>query len=111
MYLTIIIGVGLFARLAAALYMGNQVEILPGTYDQVSYHNLALRLAGGHGFTFGEMWWPWTQAETPTAHWSYLYTTYLALIYRVIGPAPLVARLIQVLVNEHHIKNHNVTMR
>ena len=40
-------------RVAAAFYLGNQVVNLPGTFDQISYHNLALRVLGGHGFTFG----------------------------------------------------------
>ena len=59
-------------RLGATFYLGDVIEILPGTYDQVSYHNLALRLLDGHGFTFGELWWPVTSANAPTAHWSYL---------------------------------------
>jgi 4-amino-4-deoxy-L-arabinose transferase-like glycosyltransferase len=82
-------------RLLAALYLGNTVEVLPGTYDQVSYHKLALRLINGYGFSFGENWWPLTAANAPTAHWSYLYTFYLAVIYTIFGPNPIVARLIQ----------------
>jgi len=35
-------------RVGAALYLGNTVEPLPGTYDQVSYDMLAQRVAGGH---------------------------------------------------------------
>ncbi|MGD2156872.1 MAG: glycosyltransferase family 39 protein [Anaerolineales bacterium] len=85
-------------RLAAALYLGDRVEPLPGTYDQVSYHNLALRVLDGHGFTFGEKWWPITEADAPTAHWSFLYTFYLLVVYAIFGPHPLVARLIQALV-------------
>ncbi|OGO36024.1 MAG: hypothetical protein A2W35_15060 [Chloroflexi bacterium RBG_16_57_11] len=82
-------------RLAASVYLGNAVEALPGTADQLSYHNLALRLLGGHGFTFGEPWWPSTAAEAPTAHWSYLYTFYVSLVYLLFGPHPLIIRLIQ----------------
>jgi len=82
-------------RLAAAVYLGDTVEVLPGTADQLSYHTLALRLLGGHGFTFGEPWWPVTAANAPTAHWSYLYTFYVALVYLLFGPHPLAARLIQ----------------
>lgn len=93
-----IIAIGLIARLVTAIYLGNQVESLPGTYDQISYHNLALRLVSGHGFSFGKLWWPITAADAPTAHWSYLYTLYLAGIYKVFGPNPLLARLLQVLV-------------
>jgi 4-amino-4-deoxy-L-arabinose transferase-like glycosyltransferase len=83
-------------RIAAALYMGDQVVELPGTFDQISYNALALRVLNGHGFTFGETWWPITQAGAPTAHWSFLYTLYLVSIYALFGPHPLAARLIQV---------------
>jgi 4-amino-4-deoxy-L-arabinose transferase-like glycosyltransferase len=82
-------------RVAAAFYLGDVVKELPGTADQLSYHTLALRLLAGHGFTFGEPWWPVTAAGAPTAHWSYLYTFFVALIYRLAGPHPLAARLIQ----------------
>jgi 4-amino-4-deoxy-L-arabinose transferase-like glycosyltransferase len=85
-------------RLAAAVYLGDTVEILPGTYDQISYHNLALRVLDGHGFTFGEPWWPLTAANAPTAQWSYLYTFYLVVVYALFGPHPLAARLIQALI-------------
>lgn len=95
--LYLILGLSVLARLAAALYMGNDVELLPGTYDQLSYHNLALRLLDGQGFTFAEPWWPLTRAGASTAHWSYLYTAYLTVIYALFGPSPLIARLIQAL--------------
>lgn len=84
-------------RAATAVYTGNQVVELPGTADQVSYHNLALRILDGHGFTFGQDWWPATRAGEPTAHWSYLYTSFLVLVYSLFGPNPLVARLLQAL--------------
>jgi 4-amino-4-deoxy-L-arabinose transferase-like glycosyltransferase len=92
--LLILLG-SVLARCAAALYLGNTVVPLPGTTDQLSYHTLALRLLGGHGFTFGEPWWPATLANEPTAHWSFLYTFYLAGVYALTGSSPLVARLIQ----------------
>ncbi|HZD58151.1 MAG TPA: glycosyltransferase family 39 protein [Anaerolineales bacterium] len=92
-----ILTLSVLLRLIAALYLGDSVEILPGTYDQVSYHNLALRVLDGHGFSFGEPWWPLTAANAPTAHWSYLYTFYLVLVYALFGPHPLAARLIQAL--------------
>jgi 4-amino-4-deoxy-L-arabinose transferase-like glycosyltransferase len=85
-------------RVAVSFYLGNTVEILPGTHDQVSYHNLAVRFINGYGFTFGERWWPITAADTPTAHWSYLYTFYLILVYSVFGPNPLIARIIQAII-------------
>ena len=83
-------------RFIAALIAGDKVVNLPGTNDQISYHNLALRVLGGFGFTFGENWWPATLAGAPTAHWSYLYVFYLVLVYAIFGPHPLIARLIQV---------------
>jgi 4-amino-4-deoxy-L-arabinose transferase-like glycosyltransferase len=87
-----------FLRTAAAVYLGDTVEILPGTYDQVSYHNLALRVLDRFGFTFGQPSWPLTAAGAPTAHWSYLYTFYLVTVYAFFGSNPLAARLIQALI-------------
>lgn len=94
-WIAVILAVSVGLRLAAALYLGNVVRELPGTADQLSYHNLALRVLGGHGLTFGEAWWPATRANAPTAHWSYLYTYLLSAIYAIFGSAPLAARLIQ----------------
>ncbi|MCB0216508.1 MAG: glycosyltransferase family 39 protein [Chloroflexi bacterium] len=82
-------------RLAAALYLGNEVVPLPGSYDQISYDALAQRVASGHGFSFDRVWWPATRAEAPTAHWSFLYTGLLAGVYALLGHQPLVARLLQ----------------
>jgi 4-amino-4-deoxy-L-arabinose transferase-like glycosyltransferase len=93
--LLVIIGISVLLRVVAAIYLGNQVVDLPGTADQVSYHNLALRVLQGHGFSFGVGWWPLTAANAPTAHWSYLYTIYLLVVYALFGPNPLMARLIQ----------------
>lgn len=92
----IIISVSL--RIIAAFFLGDKVIDLPGTFDQISYHKLALRVLGGFGFTFGEQWWPLTAASAPTAHWSYLYTLYLTAVYALFGPHPLAARLIQALI-------------
>jgi len=89
--------ISVLLRLGAAFFLGNEVEELPGTADQISYHTLAQRVLAGHGFTFGEPWWPATRAGEPTAHWSYLYTGFLILIYGLLGPNPLAARLIQAL--------------
>jgi hypothetical protein len=93
--LFVILTVAVLLRLAAALYLGNTVEVLPGTFDQVSYHALALRVLGGHGFSFGQASWPMTAADAPTAHWSFLYTLYLSAVYALFGPNPLAARIIQ----------------
>jgi 4-amino-4-deoxy-L-arabinose transferase-like glycosyltransferase len=85
-------------RVLSALFHGNSVIVLPGIYDQISYDSLARRVVGGFGFTFAETHWPLTQPGEPTAHWSFLYTLYLAAIYALLGPQPLVARLIQAVV-------------
>ena len=96
--LVAIIAVAIVLRLLAAFYLGNQVIEMPGIADQVSYHTLALRVVGGYGFTFGESWWPVTPANAPTAHWSYLYTGFLAFLYAIFGNQPLVARVVQVFI-------------
>jgi 4-amino-4-deoxy-L-arabinose transferase-like glycosyltransferase len=96
--LRLILLLSVVLRVAAAFYLGDSVAALPGTADQVSYHNLALRVLAGHGFSFGEVWWPATDANEPTAHWSYLYTLFLTAVYFVFGPHPLAARLIQAVI-------------
>ena len=96
--LAAILVVAVLLRVAAALYLGNTVEVLPGTFDQVSYHTLAMRVLDGHGFSFEGAWWPMTAPGAPTAHWSFLYTLYLAAVYALFGPNPLVARLLQAVV-------------
>src|SRR5436305_1966168 len=73
-WLAIIILVSVAVRLAAAASLGDHIQQLPGIFDEISYHTLATRLLGGHGFTFDQLWWPLTAPGTPTAHWSYLYT-------------------------------------
>lgn len=93
--LVAIIFVSVLLRVAVAVYMGNEVVELPGIFDQVSYHNLAIRVLGGHGFTFGEMWWPITRAGEPTAHWSFPYTLYLVGTYALFGVYPVAARILQ----------------
>jgi len=90
-----IIGLAVLLRLVSAIIQGNQVTDLPGVYDQISYHGLALRVIDGNGFSFSEYHWPATRAGEPTAHWSYLYTIYLAGIYKLFGTSPLIARVIQ----------------
>ncbi|MBX2998541.1 MAG: hypothetical protein KF893_08540 [Caldilineaceae bacterium] len=85
-------------RIGAAFYLGGEMRALPGTNDQISYHALAQRLLDGHGFSFAEGWWPVTAPGAPTAHWSFLYTFYVAGVYAIFGVQPLVARLIQVVI-------------
>lgn len=93
--LWIVILIAVTLRLAAAVYMGNTVVELPGTADQLSYHNLAQRVLGGHGFSFAEPWWPLTRPGGATAHWSFLYTFYVTGVYAIFGQYALAARLIQ----------------
>lgn len=90
-----IITLAVLLRLLSALMQGDQVQLLPGIYDQVSYDQLARRVVGGYGFSFGEAHWPATRAGEPTAHWSYLYTGYLAAIYSLFGAHPIAARIFQ----------------
>ena len=90
-----IIVLAILLRVGSAVYQGDKVTPMPGTYDQVSYHALAERVAGGNGFSFAANWWPATRAGEPTAHWSFLYTSYIALIYFIGGVHPLVPRLLQ----------------
>jgi len=94
--LLIFIGISLFLRLATSFFLGDTLdEIRAGTYDQYFYDTLAIRVIDGHGFTFGQFSWPFTRAGEPTAHWSYLYTLFVAGIYQLLGHHPLVARLLQ----------------
>jgi len=97
-----IIALAVLLRIGAALYLGDRVEPISGAYDQVSYDALAQRLLAGHGFSFPVPWYPFTPADRPTAHWSYLYTVYLAGVYAVFGHHPLAARLIQAIVSGLH---------
>jgi 4-amino-4-deoxy-L-arabinose transferase-like glycosyltransferase len=93
--LVLILLAAILIRLPVALYMGDQVTVLPGIHDQVSYDALARSLLAGRGYSFTEKWYPFTPANTPTAHWSFIYPPYLAAVYAVVGYHPLVARLVQ----------------
>jgi hypothetical protein len=90
-----IIALSVALRLVSAFLQGDSIATLPGVYDQVSYDTLAQQVLAGRGFTFPDNWWPMTQAGMPTAHWSYLYTLYLAAVYSIFGAHPLIARAIQ----------------
>jgi 4-amino-4-deoxy-L-arabinose transferase-like glycosyltransferase len=93
--LTLILVAAVLLRIPVALLMGDQVTELPGIQDQVSYDALARSLLDGRGYSFTENWYPFTLANTPTAHWSFLYPLYLAGVYAVAGYHPLIARLLQ----------------
>jgi len=97
----ILIGIllaSILLRLASAVYQGNEVTELPGIYDQVSYHELAIRVINDFGFSFATEHWPVTRAGEPTAHWSFLYTLYLAAVYKSFGVQPIVARVLQAVI-------------
>lgn len=96
--LAAVIVAAVMLRVASALWQGSAVESLPGIQDQLSYDLLARQLLAGNGFTFPVNWWPVTQAGEPTAHWSFLYTLYLAAVYGLFGPQPVIARLLQAVV-------------
>ena len=93
--LTLIVVVAVLIRIPVAVLMGDQIEVLPGIQDQVSYDALAGSLLEGRGYRFTENWYPFTPADTPTAHWSFIYPLYLAGVYAVVGYHPLAARLLQ----------------
>lgn len=96
--LIVVVVVATIGRTVSALLQGDVVVPLPGIFDQISYDTLARRVLAGDGFSFPTLWWPVTQAGEPTAHWSFLYTLYLAAVYALFGPHPLAARLIQAVV-------------
>jgi 4-amino-4-deoxy-L-arabinose transferase-like glycosyltransferase len=93
--LKLILVAAVLIRIPIALLMGNQVTVLPGIQDQVSYDALARSLLDGRGYSFTKNWYPFTPANTPTAHWSFIYPLYLAGTYSVTGYHPLVARILQ----------------
>lgn len=94
-WLGVIIGFAILVRLAVSFYAGNEINRLPGTFDEVSYDMVAQQVLSGNGFTVAENWWPATKAGEPTAHWSYLYTLFLTGVYAIFGHHPLAARIIQ----------------
>lgn len=96
--LLLILVVSVVIRIPVALYMGDEVTVLPGIHDQVSYDALANSLLAGRGYSFPEDWYPFTPADTPTSHWSFIYPLYLAGVYALTGYHPIVARLIQAVV-------------
>lgn len=85
-----IILISVLLRVAVALYLGDSTP--PGK-DETSYSVLAARLADGHGYSFPRPWYPFAPADAPTAHWSFLYTAFVAAVYGIAGPHPLAARL------------------
>jgi len=94
-WLWVILALSVAVRVGVALYLGDIVDAPPLLTDQRSYHALGARLISGHGFSFERPWYPFTLADTPTAHWSFLYSLFVAGIYALFGLHPLAVRLIQ----------------
>lgn len=90
--LLLILAVSVILRVGVALYLGDST---PPAKDETSYSMLAARLADGYGYSFDRAWYPFTPPDTPTAHWSFLYTAFVAAIYAVAGVHPLAVRLVQ----------------
>jgi hypothetical protein len=90
-----ILALSVTLRVGTALYLGDIVDAPPLLTDQRSYDALGARLITQHGFSFDRDWYPFTNANTPTAHWSFLYSLFVAGVYAIFGPHPLAARLVQ----------------
>lgn len=94
-YLIAVLILSIFLRIGVAFYLGDVVDAPPLLTDQRSYHALGARLAGGYGFSFDTGWYPFTPPNTPTAHWSFLYSLFVAAVYSLFGSHPLAVRLVQ----------------
>jgi 4-amino-4-deoxy-L-arabinose transferase-like glycosyltransferase len=86
--------VAFLVRIAAALYLGNQISGISGAQDEISYSLLGHRLAEGFGLTFPQDWYPWIKANSPQSYFSAAMSMYLAGIYSIFGYAEVAARLI-----------------
>ena len=93
--LIMILLAAVLVRLPVAVYLSDQVTVLPGIHDQLSYDALARNLLAGRGYSFTAKWYPFTPADTPTAHWSFIYPLYLVGMDLLTGYHPLAARLFQ----------------
>jgi hypothetical protein len=89
--LPLVFAIAIVLRLAIGLYLGDSV---PTNTDETSYSALGARVAAGHGFSFDRGWYPFTPRDTPTAHWSFLYSLWVAAVYRLAGVHPLAVRLL-----------------
>ncbi len=82
-------------RIFVAFFLGDHVPPPVNAPDETSYSYLASRLAAGYGYSFDRPWYPFgLPADTPTAHWSFLYTAFLGGVYFLFGVHPLAARII-----------------
>ncbi len=94
-WLGLILAASVLLRLGVALYLGDVVDAPSLLTDQLSYHALGERLIQGYGFSFSQNWYPFTPANAPTAHWSFLYSLFVAGVYALFGVHPLAVRLVQ----------------
>jgi 4-amino-4-deoxy-L-arabinose transferase-like glycosyltransferase len=90
----LVVMIALGIRVAAALYLGNDVSGLSGAQDEISYSMLGQRFAAGYGLTFPQHWYPWIEPNAPQSYYSATMSLYLAAIYSVFGYQPVIARLI-----------------
>ncbi len=93
-WLALILVLSILPRIVVAFYLGDVAAAPDLVVDQVSYYVLGTRVASGHGFSFPQPWYPFTPADAPTAHWSFLQALYLAGNTLLFGPHPLAARLL-----------------
>ena len=93
----IILAVALLLRVAAAIALGDEVRGLSGANDEITYSTLGERMADGHGLTFPTGWYPWIKADAPQAYFSFAMSGGLGMLYSVVGPHPIVARLLMAL--------------
>jgi hypothetical protein len=94
-WLWLILAISVLMRIGVALYLGDVVDAPQFLTDQRSYHALGVRLLEGHGYSFDRGWYPFTPANTPTAHWSFLYPLFVAAVYALFGVHPLAVRVVQ----------------
>lgn len=95
-----IILLAVILRLGAVLYLGDSIagQQQERAYDQISYDALAKSLLAGHGYSFDTDWYPFTPANTPTAHWSFVYPVFIAGVYLLFGPHPIAVRIVQIII-------------
>jgi 4-amino-4-deoxy-L-arabinose transferase-like glycosyltransferase len=86
-------------RVAVAFYLGNSIDAPALLTDQRSYHALGTQLTAGYGFSFDRPFYPFGfPADTPTSHWSFLYSLFVAAVYCLFGANPLAVRLVQAII-------------
>jgi 4-amino-4-deoxy-L-arabinose transferase-like glycosyltransferase len=92
--LPLILFLSVLLRVAVALAMGNDVVELPG---------ILTKFLSQSGIAVAGAWLLRSNVVADytggcPAHWSFLYTLYLALIYAIAGPQPIIARILQAII-------------